>query len=65
MVYQTAKEAMFHSRNSGKETSCEPTMDNYSDLVEDSQSRRLQDDGSIIFYSDDGQWQVRMQRRPW
>ncbi len=65
MVYQTAKEAAFHSRNSGKETSCEPTMENYTDLVEDCQERRLQEDGSIVFISNDHEWRVRMMRRPW
>lgn len=66
-MYATAKEAIFHSMQSGKPTTCAPTMENYTDLVEACEERRLQDDGSIVFRCfDAGQdWQVSMMRRPW
>ncbi len=66
-MYKTAREAIFHSRNTGKRTTCEPTMENYGELVEACSDRRLQDDGSILFScaerGDD--WTVTMERRPW
>ena len=48
-MYDTAREAIFHSRESGKSTTCLPTMDNYTELVEACWDRRLRDDGSILF----------------
>lgn len=66
-MYETAREAIFHSRESGKSTTCLPTMDNYTELVEACWDRRLRDDGSILFSctAPEKDWTVIMERRPW
>jgi len=66
-MYDTAREAIFHSRETGKITSCLPTMENYNELVEACWDRRLRDDGSILFCCTEPakDWSVIMERRPW
>jgi hypothetical protein len=66
-MYESAREAIFHSRNTGMTTKCLPTMENYTALVEACWDRRLRDDGSILFRCTEPSqdWTVIMERRPW
>lgn len=65
-IYTTAHEAKMKSAYLGQTTGCVVNMQNYNDMVEDCNDRRLMPDGSIVFKGGNLEpWTVVMASRPW